>query len=99
VDLRCEWRIWGASSESVVQAADRRSKRSSEAMVPRLQLPDNFRVRTFGSSRNNNGIGRYLMPLARVDAASVIPTSGVVHAAGADEITHVSETRLSESLS
>jgi hypothetical protein len=83
----------------VVQAADRRCKRSSEAMAPRLQLPDNFRVRTFGSSQNNNGIGRYLMPPARVDTASIIPTPGVVHAAGADEITHVSETRLSESLS
>jgi hypothetical protein len=39
------------------------------------------------------------MPPARVDAASIIPTLGVVHAAGTDEITHVSETRLLESLS
>jgi hypothetical protein len=94
-DLRCKWRIWGASGGLVVQAADRRCKHSSEAMAPRLQLPDNFRVRMFGSSRNNNGIGRYLMPPARNDAASVIPTPGVVHVVGADEITHLSETRLS----
>jgi hypothetical protein len=68
---RCEWQIWGASGGSGVRVADLGYERwigcasgGSKAMAPRLQLPDNFRVRTFGSSRNNNGIGRYLMPPA-----------------------------------
>ena len=50
------------------------------AMAPRLKLPPNFRVRTFGSSRNSHGLGKYLP------------------APATKEVTHISETRLSDSL-
>jgi hypothetical protein len=68
-------------------------------MAPHLKLPDNFCVRTFGSSWNNNGIGKYVMPPARFGADAIIPTPGVAREDGQEEIMHVSETRLSDSLS
>jgi hypothetical protein len=66
--------------------------------VPRLKLPDNFHIRTFGSSRNSNGIGNYLMPLAQFGTDAIIPIPGVAREDGREEITHVLETRLSDSL-
>jgi hypothetical protein len=68
-------------------------------MAPRLKLPENFRVRTFGSSRNNNGVGKYLMPPPQLDNPLIDPIPGVACADRVEELTHVSETRLSESLS
>ena len=53
------------------------------AMVPRLKLPDNFRVKIFFSCRNNHGVGNLMAAMEVLDA----------------ELTHVSETRLSDSLS
>lgn len=37
-------------------------------MALQLKLPDNFRVRTFGSSRNTSGLGKYMMPNVALDA-------------------------------
>ena len=54
-------------------------------MAPRLKLPDNFRVKTFFSTRNSQGVGN-LMAATEVLDADVA------------ELTHVSETRLSDSL-
>jgi hypothetical protein len=68
-------------------------------MAPCLKLPKNFHVRTFGSTRNSNGVGKYLMPPPQFDSPLIDPIPSVAHADRVEELTHVSETRLSESLS
>jgi hypothetical protein len=68
-------------------------------MAPRLKLPENFRVRTFGSSRNINGISKYLMPPVHVNSDLLVPSPRVAHVQRSEEITHVSETCLSDSRS
>jgi hypothetical protein len=67
-------------------------------MASRLKLPENFRVRTFGSSWNSNGVGKYLMPLPQFNSPLIDPTPGVARADRVEELTHVSETPLSDSL-
>ena len=62
-------------------------------MAPRLKLPNNFRVKTFWSSRNNLGVGDFQAVCAG-DAPSV-PI--VISSASTDVVTHISETRLSDS--
>ena len=62
-------------------------------MGPRLKLPNNFRVKTFWSSRNNLGVGDFQAVCAG-DAPSV-PI--VISSASTDVVTHISETRLSDS--
>jgi hypothetical protein len=56
-------------------------------------------VMTFGSSRNMNDIGKYLMPPAHVDTDLLVPTPSVVRAERLEGISYVSETCLSNSLS
>ena len=57
--------------------------RTAQAMAPRLKLLDDFRVKTFWSSRNSYGVGKF---------GVFINTSSTV------EGTHVFETRLEDSL-
>ena len=67
-------------------------------MAPRLKLPDNFRVKTFWSSRNSRGVGNLESPTVRggagVDASAPIE----VHSGAEEEVIVISETRLSDSL-
>lgn len=64
-----------------------------QALAPRLSLPENFRVRYFGSSRNLDGIGKYLPPLPMHSRCARVAVPGC------RSPTHVSETRLEDSAS
>ena len=68
-------------------------------MAPRWKLLDNFHVTTFGSNRNMNDTGKYLMPPMHVNTDLLVPMPGIVRAERLEEISYVSETRLSNSLS
>lgn len=59
---------------------------------PPLRLPEGMKVKFFGSARNTNGVGKYLVPTPRFGLDGVAENPLL-------DVTHVSETRLSKSLS
>lgn len=61
------------------------------AMPPWWRLPENFRVKLFGSLRNSNSIGKYLMPTPH---CSLGPTDDDTIIS--NDLIHVNETHLEE---
>ena len=82
--------VYGCCEGVVLRACSVGGKR---AMAPRLKLPNNFRVKTLWSSRNNLGVG----DLQAVSASDALSVPIVISSATDDLVTHISETRLSDS--
>lgn len=61
-------------------------------MVPKIKLPENFRVRTFGSSKNSHRLEKYLLVVAATKPMSTFHFNVGVG------VERISETWLSDSL-